>query len=730
MRSEFDSEQSELDLKQIAATLLRRKWIIIGSLGLIGLVALITVLRMTPLYTAEALVLINVRESTVVDMEAVLSGLPPDSAVIDSEVEVLRSRGVAERVVKKLRLDRDKEFNPQLRAKTFGQYISPMPWIRSLLQLFQSEREISQEDAEANAFSSVVNAVLGRLSISRKRLTYVIEISFLSEDPKKAARIANSFADTYLLEQLEAKFEAVSQATNWLNDRLVVLRAKLRDSERAVEIYREENGLIDAGGMTLSEKELSELNARLVLIRIEKEGQRAKLGRVQQLLQSGNAEGFAEVLESQVVAVLRQQQAEIVRKAAELSSKYGPRHPEMIKVEAEQRDLEHQIGLEVQRIVAKLSSDLVVTRSQERALKDALTNLTSQNTENNKAFIQLRELEREATANQTVYETFLNRFKETSEQGGIQTSDARILSEAAVPVGSSKPKKLRILVLVEILALFLGVGVVFLLEHFDNGFHTGEEIEMALGLPHITSVPLLSQKEAGNSPQNYGVSHPLSMYAEAFRSLRLAVSLSNVDKPPQVILFTSAVPNEGKSVTALSFARAAALSGIKTIIIDCDMRRPSVHSFVNVSRPEAGLVEMLSNQVSLDDIIQKDPLTSLEFTSIAGSSINPSDLFSSNKMEQLIEACRSRYDLIVFDSPPVLPVIDALILARLADKTVFVVRWDKTAKQTAAEAIKRLKQADADIAGVVMELVDMKKSHQYYGYASEYGKYYHSYYVG
>ena len=726
----------ELDLMALYRTLRKRLGVIMGvTVGLTALV-MVVVLQQTPLYTAEAQILLDRQKMQVTDMQAVMSGLSPDSATVDSEVEILRSRTLAARVIETLDLVQDPEFNGALREPSMLRWLDPRVWIGTALSLIEAEPLPQSEDVRARAeLNGVINSVLGRLTVTRQRLTYVINISFVSENPAKAARIANSLADLYILDQLEAKFDATRQANDWLSRRLAELRQQVQDSERAVEIYRTEEGLeSSAAGVTVSEQQLSELNAQLILARTSLAEAEAKYSRAQQIRRSGGTiESMADVVQSGTISQLRQKQAELARELANLASKYGPRHPEIVNAEAQRRDIERQIGSEINRIVGSLENNVSVAQTRVGALEDSLREIRGEAGTGNQAMIQLRELEREAAANRAVYESFLNRFKETSQQQDFQTPDARVISTATPPGGPSHPKKTRAALLAIILSGMLGVGLAFLLEHLDNGLQTGRDVEQALGLPHLVSLPATPAEKGADgkvmSPQDYLLVKPLSAFSESLRSLRSALQLSNVDNPPTVILFTSALPNEGKTTTSAGFARAAAASGLKVALVDCDLRHPSVHKAFGLKRPEAGLVELLAERLDLAQVLIRDPKSELDILPIATGTANPPDVLGSTQMRLLLDRLKADYDLVVLDSAPVLPVSDSRVLSRIADETVFVVRWNETPKDAAQAAIRELRLYDANIAGAVLAVVDTAAQAKYgYGdggyYYGKYSRYY------
>lgn len=729
-----DAALLDVDIFAILRTLRKRLGVIVGiTLGLTGL-ALVAVFQMTPLYTAETLILLDQQKTQVVDVESVMSGLGGDSATVDSQVEILRSRSIARRVVEELKLTEDPEFNVDLKPVSILSWVSPRAWINYLLSN-ATTAETDPAVLQEATINRVVDVLVARTDVSRKGLTYVMSLKFTSENSSKSAKISNALADIYVVDQLEAKFDATKKANEWLSARLATLRTQVQDSERAAEIYRTENGLQDTGGTTLNEQQLSELNAQLILARTNLAEKQAKYTRAKQILGSGGSiESVADVLQSQTISALRGQEAELARQQADLSSKYGPRHPSILNIDAQRKDIQRQIGREVQRIVGSIQNEASIAQSRVDSLQSSLNELKGTANMNNQAFVQMRELQREAEANKTVYESFLNRFKETSQQGGLQTPDSRVISEATLPLYPSFPRKGLVGAVALVLSAMFGIGVALLLERLDNSLRTSQEVEEFLGLAHLVSLPLVPSEKGPNGkkmlPQEYLINKPLSAYAESLRSLRSALALSNVDSPPKLLLFTSALPNEGKTTTSVAFARAAAESGLRVILVDCDLRHPSVHKALGGATPKAGLVELLAGKVGMEDVLITDGMSPLSYIPVASGSANPPDVLSSMQMRRILDDLREKYDLVILDSAPVLPVSDSRVLSKLVDKTVFVVRWAETPKEAAAGGVRELRNYSADIAGVVLSAVDTTKQAKYgYGDGGYYYRRYSRYYV-
>jgi capsular exopolysaccharide synthesis family protein len=565
------------------------------------------------------------------------------------------------------------------------------------------------------------------MTISPKGRSRVIVVEFTSENPSTAAEIANTHADLYIIEQLEVKFEATRRATAWLNERVAGLRDKVRETERAAETFRQKSGLLEGRGegVTLTSQELSELTTQLILARTARAEAGARLQQVRELVSSASSvDSAAEVLESLLIQRLREQEAEVERKVAELSVEYGERHPTMINARAEVRDLRNKIQTEVNKIVKGLENEVGVMRVREATLRASLEDMKKRAAKANKASIQLRALEREATANRTLLETFLARFKETSAQEDLnaQTADARIISLAEVPDKPSFPKKRLMIALAFVGSTIIGLMLVFTIEQLDAGFRSGEQIERVTGVPVLGLVPILSGLgRIGTSPETYIVEHPTSAFGESIRTLHTSILLSRVDDPPKSILITSSLPKEGKTVIAACLARLRGKAGQKVVVVDADMRHPNIHRVFGVPL-QPGLTELLAGEATFEEVVRKDEATGAHVIAAGRPVPNPPDLLASEQMKRFLGALTKAYDLVVFDSPPVVAVSDARILSNAVDMTVFVVRWADTRREVVGQGLKQIAMSGGHLAGVVLSLVNAKK-HARYGYGDS-GYYY------
>jgi succinoglycan biosynthesis transport protein ExoP len=717
--------EDTLDIREIMAVLRRRAKVIVGCAALISVLATIVVFQLTPRYTAEASVMLDVRKNQVVDVQSVLSGLQGDSAVLRSEVEILKSRTLAQKVADKLNLYAYAEFNPSRAPPNYlNALLHPLgPITQALRKLTLREGEIAA-DEQANEIArklAVVRTLMGHVEITNDGRSYLLKIRTESEDPQLAAKIANAYVDVYLLDQLEAKFDAVRRATSWLNEHLTELRDKVRDSDRAVQLFKEQHNLTELrGGGTLTAQQLTDINSQLMIAAADRAQKESTLRQLQEQLKSGNVDASS-VLGSPLVQRLREQEAELLRRQAELSTRYKPAHPTMVNLRAEIQDVKRKLDEEIGKAVRGMQSDVAAARAREAALRETLNGLQKNTSEQDKATVQLRELEREAEANKALYESFLAKFKQTSAQEDIQQADARLVSAATPPNIPSYPNKTMLLGFAVVIGILLGVSVAFLLERLDNGFRTSDQIEKLLGLGTLGLVPAVTRREP---PQDVIVNHPTSQYSEAIRSVRTVLRYSDIDHPPKVVLVTSSLPGEGKTVFAASLARSVARSGGRALLIDCDLRRPGVARLLGVDA-EPGLLGLFAEGANQESVIRVDPASGMHFIASKGGTANPQDLLGSQQMRAFLDRMRSRYDTIVIDAPPVLAVSDPIILSHVVDATMFLVRWEKTPRPVVAGAMKILRTNGGPVAGAVLSRVNARR-HATYGYgdaAYYYGRY-------
>jgi succinoglycan biosynthesis transport protein ExoP len=739
MTSEPSVDHRQLDRALPAAfdirgllAVFRRRLRLFASVALVVFIGVVIyTVNSRPEYTAISSVMLDTQKSNVTNVEAVMPGIVADAATVDTEVEVLRSRQLADRVAGALNLIDDPDFNVALRKPT-GLHAFTLG-VQRLFGRAAPTQEVVTPEQNRRRHEAVSDALLGGLSVKRSGLTYVIDINYTSVSPEKAALIANTYADRYLLEQLEAKYEATNQANSWLNERLGKLRQDVINAEGAVARYRAQNNLMTATGSTLTEQEISTYNQQLATVRAAQAEAEARLNTARnQMARGSNGDDVGEALGSMVVQQLRARRAEVSGRLADLNARYGPRHPEMLRAQRELADVDVQIQAEIRRLVSNLEAQVQVARQRTASMEASLSRARGTLATNNAAGVSMNELERNAESVRTLYESFLTRFRETSSQNGLEQSDSRVVSRAKLPSGPSAPDVPLNLVIGLLAAIVAGLAAIVLVEMLDSGLTTSEDVETRLGMAHLGTIPhLRSVAEPGDrgiSPIDYIIRKPLSSFSEAVRGLRTSIMFAQIGAAPKTVVFTSALPGEGKTTTAVSLARSIAQSGGRVIVVDCDLRRRNVQRLLNIE-PAVGLIEVLNGTSSLESTIVLDEASGAYVLPLSSSEFTPRAVFETEAMDKLLERLSVDFDLVILDTAPALAVADTRVLAAKADATIFVARWRKTPQKAVETALRLLEQAGANITGVALTQVDMRQQARYgYGdagyYYTDYKKYY------
>lgn len=717
-------EEPGLNLLDLLRIVRVRRKIILGTAAVVVALVSVVVMEMTPLYSATAVVMLDQRKHNLEDTAAVLSGLPTDQATIQNQVQILTSLELASRVVDKEKLRDDPEFNPKLTGfSVILGAINPMNWFRTR----KTEADAQETDIERSA---ITHRFIDRISVSPIGLSTAMKVTFQAENPEKAARLAGAIANAYVEDQLEAKFQATQKATQWLSGRINELSQKAQLADAAVQQYKAENNItMTTTGGSVVEQQIGQISAQLTAAKTDLAEKQANYGRLAALAKSGHAAASSQVLASPVVAALRAQESQLTSQMANLESKYGPRHPKMLDLQAQKQMLDGKIDEEIQRFVDSARNDVDVAASHVGSLQGSLQQAEQQGAGQNQANVQLTALQSAATSARAMYEAFLGRLNQTQGQEGLQTPDARIISNPEVPTAPSFPKKTLSIGLSIPAGLILGLILAFTMERVDLGFRTTTEVEGRLNLPVLSTIPEVIQPKQGD-PINAAdliINKPMSSFAEALRGLQLGLALSNVDQQPKVIVVTSSVPSEGKTTIALSLARIAARGGMKAVLVDGDLRRPNVAKSANVVTTENGLIEILTDKTPLDAALHNDSLSEAKILPCLHTPASPTDILASNAMRKLVSSLRDTFDLVIIDSAPLLPVNDTKILGMLADAVLMVVRWEKTPRDAVANAARILFDVRAPVAGIALTRADTERFRYYsYGYQSyyHYSKYY------
>ena len=713
-----------LDVQKLISAFRRRRGLFVGILLACIALAGVVILVEDPSFTSVSRVMVNVREQQVAPTEdqGVLSALPSTSPVVDTEVEVIGSRHLARRVARELRLDKTSEFNP---APT------PSLW-DSLMALFVPP-EPTPKPTPAAVDQAIVDRVLKGLTVTRVAETYAIDISYSADDPQMAALIANTFARLYVAEQVEAKSSANVQAGTFLSKRIEQLQQQAVSDAAKVQQYRVEHDLLSTSGASLTEQEISAYNQRVAEARVDAAADEARLATARQQLASGSTgEDVGEALNSAVIQSLRGQRVAVSARVADLQGRYGPRHPDILKAQRELKDIDSQIQGEIGRVISNLEAKREVSRQRLASITGSLSTARGTLTQNNRSMVGLSELQQKADASQALYESYLNRYKQTGAQEGAEQPDARLISEARIPSKPSDPNIPLYLVFGAVLGLAAGLVAVIVSEVLDSSLTTAEDIERRLGRRYLAGVPLLSSLKGGRrtTPIDAIVQQPNSAFAEAYRNLRASLRYSTLNGPVSVIAVSSALPQEGKTTTSICLARSAALQGLRVILVDCDTRRRDLNRLVKGRAHPAGLLEVLAGEAQLADALVQDDATTAMILPLNASTVGADDPIGGERMDALLAGLRRAFDLVILDTTPILPTADTRTLSTKVDVVVLVARWRKTSAHAIQAALHLLPVEGLNVAGVVLNRIHMGQQARFgFGDPAYYYRKYSQYYA-
>jgi len=719
-----DTERDKPGFVKLVEAFRRRLWVFLLAVGTVFLLIALLTFTATRLYSATAQVQIDLRQKQVLpDIQAAVAGMAPDSASVDTETQIMQSRGLAGAVVDTLDLTEDEEYGVP-RTRQGG-----------LLEGVLGRARASDSSVDrALRRERTIDNLLSRLKVQRLGVTYLVNLTITSQSPQRATLIANAYADQYLKRQLDTKYETLTGVTQWLGNRLRDLSDDLKEKERSVAAKRNETGQLTPNEPGINVAATAQVNSQLIDARNDLAAAEARLRQMESSLRSGSAETVGEALNSPLITELRTQQAQIERRKSELSTRYGAAHPEMQRIDREISGLDRQIAAEVDRRIDLVRNEVSVARAKVFSLQSSLASERQTVAANNITAVELAQAEREKEASRQIYEGMLQRFRQLAEQSGVEQPDAKIASRAETPAEPSSPNTRLNLILGLIAGIAIGFAAVLIVEMLEQTLRTPEDVQQKLGLTALGAVPALDRRTRtvdGEllSPENYVLKKPLSQFGEALRAIRAAVFYSSPDRPVKVVCVTSAVPDEGKTTTAVGLARISALAGSKTIFVDCDLRRRAATHALGIEA-EQGLTELLFKTAALQDVIVKDPGSGMDVIPLAQPEFTPRDLFGTEAMKSLLETLKAKYDVVVLDSAPVMPVSDTRLLAGAADATVFVARWGRTPAPIVRNALSQIRAHGARVVGIALQRVETSlMSRLMYDRPDYYNELYQTYYI-
>jgi capsular exopolysaccharide synthesis family protein len=712
-----------MDLRNTLRFLKRRSRLIIIITLWCALIAFGIAFMIKPVYQAEVLVMKDTNKADMSNIGEVMQAFGADyTAALRSQIDIITSRPVTDRVIDKLKLLEDPEFSP-----SGSQLATILAKIPGLAQFSRPEPEADPVIGAIHKRTAIADAIAGKLKVTNDGRSMSIRISFESTDAKKAALIANTVAEEYLVDQLEAKYESTARVNKWLDDRLETLKQKLEVSEKAVGEFREKAKLIEVkDGSTLSANQMQAVNAQLVDARAATSQAQARLSSMEAMIHSKQGiDGAADVLASPLIQRLQEQESMVRRNTAELASKYGELHPKMVNARAELEGIQKKIREEVLNVVQSLSNEVSIARAKENQLKSELDKLELQAGVESKDSVTLRQLQRESDANRTLYENLLGRFKQTGEQEAMHIADSRIIARAEPPLKPSFPRKSLFAAIGMVIGCMLGISAGYLIEYFEPGFKTAAQLEEEVGLSVIGLLPIPPTIKK-QTVQDYVLDKPFSSYSEVLRSVRTAIHFSNVDHPHKTLMVTSALPSEGKTSFCLSLARVLAKAGNRILLIDADMRRPRIASAIGLENVQNSLAHLLIGDKKFAQVVYNDPMMPTLDVIPTLHAPNPQDLLGSERMREVLAEVSERYDLVIIDTPPMLAVSDAAIMGHAVDTTILIVRWATTPRETVLRTCKLLRNFGCKFTGAVLSQVNTEQ-HAKYGeshFQHKYDEYY------
>jgi polysaccharide biosynthesis transport protein len=691
---------------RVTSILRRRLWVVV-VVFLLGVGGTGVVVKgMAKRYTAEASILVEPQRTQVSDLQAISADPGDIGTVVRTQIDILRSPSLDVSVVKVLHLTDNPEF-----VGDGGGVVSSVMAVLHKFGLKQAAptREPTYED-KVDVAAGILS---GKIGFQNEPHSGVLRVSVTTQDADLSANIANEIARQFLDFKRQAKFTAMQRAHDWFQEQMGILSEQLRTAELNVEHYRQEHrldeespddGEVGTRVATINRQQLEAISRELSGVSRDRALKEGQLQQAQLALQGKLSFGtLPEVLVSSLVGQILGQLSAVEGREAQLTTAQGAGNPELVAVQAQQRKLRARLDREMGNVANSLNTQVNVARLQERALQVRMEQLRSAVSVENSAQVGLRALQTKARATRGIYESFLTRATQLANVAGIQEQDASLVSSARPPLGASAPQVTRIMAVAAGLSLVLGVAIACFVDRLRSGFSLPEELEATLGLPLIGLIPQVSKRTLRSRTRGRAGIALTSSLDKLRGQMRMFGEVR-----PKVVMVTSALPKEGKSVFAASLARNAAAAGWRVLLVECDFGCPTLAAQFRL-RPAVGLSDILSGAVLGDsrDVIH-EPEPRLHLITAGQNRGNSQEMLASNRIGELLTALRAHYDLVLLDTPPVLPVADGLVLAQWADAILMVVRWEKTARNATQDAVRLLHAGRARIMGAVMTRIDRR----------------------
>lgn len=720
---------AQLDIRQMLMSVYRHKWSILALALLAAVIAFLYASTLTPIYQAKATLLIESEDANIVSIQDVYSTGYRGYEYRLTQYELLRSRNLAERVVRALELHKDPKFaiqeKPQARS-WLPQWLD-LSFLKPAGQPAKTSKPpvISPEEEAERLIGSLAAMISAGVTVAPVSDSQIFSITYRSDDPAFAARVVNTLADEYIESYLDARLGATRKASEWLTDRLGGLKESLLQAERRLQEFTEQEKLVDMEGITtLGARQIADLTERYNEARQKRITAQNIRQEVQRVGRASTAQYLTvpAVQRHELIGSLRQMQADAQRRVNELGRRYGVKHPRMIAANSELTSIQEDLTSEVDKVIAGIDTEYQLALRTEETLREQLEQAKADFRDVNRKDFELKELQRDVDTNRQLYDLFFTRMQETSQAGGFEKANARVIDAAQIPGAPVSPNKRMILMVGLLGGLLLGVAGAVLQGILDNTVKSPEDVVNKLNARLLGTLPLQKEDKDGHFESYWENSQ--STYAEAVRTIRTSVVLSGLDKPHKIIVITSSLPTEGKSAISLNLGAAFALME-RTLVVGADLRRPTLAAKCGLPAKHPGLSNYVAGDMKLDECIAQFGDQGLFVMPAGLIPTNPLELLSSKKFRDTLETLEEHFDRIIIDSAPVHAVSDALILATYADTLIYVVSADATSATVARRGLERIATSNTPVAGVILNRFNAEKASKYYG-ASEYA--YNSYY--
>jgi capsular exopolysaccharide synthesis family protein len=730
-RSATGQGNGDPHLLDYVRVVVKRRHVALAAMTVVALGAIVYSFTATPIYEGRTQLLIESDDPNIVEFQQVVGGQGNASTLsrqdyYQTQYKLLQSRAVAQKTLDALDLWEHPELRP-VEAAGFsarGAVRGVADWVGGLFG--QSSEEVGiPGQGETDAQAEVITAFLEQLRVSPIRNSRLVDVAYRSTDRELSARVANGVAKSYIDMDLDFKFRSTREASAWLEEQLAEQRKQVEGAEARLQQYREQNDALSLEDrQNIVVQKLSDLNAavtRAKTERLQKEAMYRQLLEVQG--DRAALDTFPAILANAFIQQQKTELATLQRRQAQLAEKYGDKHPAMIEAQSAIQSAQMKLEAEIAKVVQSVKTEYQAAVAQEQSMTAALESQKGEALAMNRKAIDYNVIQRDVESSTQIYQTLLQRANETGVSGELRTSNVRIVDSAETPASPVSPRRGLNILMGLLGGTLFGVGLAFLFEYLDNRVKTPEEIERDLGLPSLGLIPMTAGIAGKANPLiSDGAPAP---FAEAFRALRTSILFSAADGGPRSIVVTSTGPSEGKTMVAGNVAIALAQTGQRVLLVDADMRRPRAHELFAVN-VEPGLSNLLVGASKPSEVVQAAGVENLWVMPAGKTPPNPAELLGSRQFASLVGSLGAHFDCVVIDTPPVLAVTDAAVVAHRATGVLFVIAADVTSRQAAQTALDQLQNARARFLGAVLNRVDVERDAYYYSryYRKDYTNYY------